>query len=76
MSSPDSNVIQFPTERRQPERLLTAHELCHVLGFSERWLRYRVAEGMPARRWGKRLRFSLAEVSRWLDEREELRDGA
>jgi hypothetical protein len=26
-----------------------------------------VAEGMPAHRWGRRLRFDVVEVERWMD---------
>jgi hypothetical protein len=36
---------------------------------SERWLRYRVAEGMPTKRFGARLRFDVEEVQNWIEER-------
>ena len=61
------NVIAFPT--RSADRLLTLTELGERIGFSERWLRYRLKEGMPARRWGSRLRFDAPEVERWLEAR-------
>jgi predicted DNA-binding transcriptional regulator AlpA len=53
-------------DRRPAERLLTMRELCDHFGYSERWFRYRVCEGMPAHKWGGRHRFSLAEVQEWL----------
>lgn len=63
------SVVRFPVERTQPRRLVPLSELQDRLGGSERWWRYRIAEGMPARRWGKRLRFDVSEVERWLEER-------
>jgi hypothetical protein len=36
---------------------------------SERWLRYRIAEGMPTHRYGSRLRFDPVEVEAWLEGR-------
>jgi hypothetical protein len=44
-------------------------ELQELYGFSERWWRSRVSEGMPVRRWGGRLRFSPSEVEDSLDKR-------
>lgn len=66
--SDQARVIRFPVERRQPERLLNLVELQELYGGSERWWRYRISEGMPAHRWGKRLRFRPSEVERWLEE--------
>ena len=65
----EGRVIRFPVERRHPPRLLTLRELQELFGYSERWWRYRCAEGLPTRRWGKRLRFDPEEVRAWLDER-------
>ncbi|HEY3944482.1 MAG TPA: hypothetical protein VGL78_04580 [Solirubrobacteraceae bacterium] len=62
-------VLRFPTERRHAPRLITLHELCEQYGFSERWFRYRLAEGMPAHRWGRRLRFDPVEVEEWMEAR-------
>jgi predicted DNA-binding transcriptional regulator AlpA len=68
--SQTAHVIPFPTERRNARRLVPLSELQELLGYSERWWRYRMAEpGFPARKWGGRLRFDPAEVERWLDER-------
>lgn len=63
------NVIRFPVERTQPVALLTLRELQDELKVSERWIRYRVAEGCPVRRYGSRLRFDKAEFEQWLEER-------
>ena len=64
-----NNVIRFPLERRQARQLVDLVELRGQLGMSERFWRYRVAEGMPVHRYGKRLRFDPCEVQRWMAER-------
>jgi predicted DNA-binding transcriptional regulator AlpA len=64
-----NNVIRFPLERRQARQLVDLVELRGQLGMSERFWRYRVAEGMPVHRYGKRLRFDPSEVERWMAER-------
>lgn len=64
-----ARVVRFPTERREARRLVDVAGLIEAFGFSERYWRYRIAEGMPAHRWGKRLRFDVAEVERWMDGR-------
>lgn len=69
MSATTAKLIRFPTERRQPGRLVTLAELQERFGFSERWWRYRIAEKMPAHRWGGGLRFDPDEVKDWLEER-------
>ncbi len=51
------------------ERLLTTAELCERLAFSDRWIRYRLKEGMPRVRYGRSLRFRASEVDAWLKER-------
>lgn len=53
------------------EPLLTKQQIARLLGFSVRWVEYRVAEGMPSRRIGGRLRFQRSAVERWLAEQEE-----
>jgi predicted DNA-binding transcriptional regulator AlpA len=53
------------------ERWLTKQQIAHILGFSARWIEYRVAEDMPCRRMGGRLRFQRSVVERWLADREE-----
>lgn len=64
-----ASIVRFPVERRHPTRLVTLDELRRRFGYSERWWRYRIAEGMPARRWGGQLRFEVEDVEVWLDER-------
>ena len=61
------SVIRFPVERRQPVQLVDMGALIAAFGFSERWWRYRLAEGLPSHRWGGRLRFDLSEVRSWLE---------
>jgi hypothetical protein len=51
----------------QTRRLVSLVELQQRFGFSERWWRYRIAEGMPTRKWVGGLRFDPAEVEAWLD---------
>lgn len=63
------NVVRFPVEKTQPRRLVALAELMERFGFSERWWRYRIAEGMPCHRWGGGLRFDRDEVAAWLDDR-------
>lgn len=64
-----ARVIRFPTERRQPVQLVDVAGLIERFGYSERWWRYRISEGLPCRRWGKRLRFNPEEVEAWLGAR-------
>jgi predicted DNA-binding transcriptional regulator AlpA len=64
-----AEVIRFPTERRQLPRLLSIVELSAHLGMSQRWIRYRCAEGMPVRKYGNRLRFVKTDVDTWLERR-------
>ena len=51
------------------EPWLTKRQLAAHLGFSTRWVELRVREGMPAQRWGSRLRFRASEVEEWLGRR-------
>lgn len=67
--TPAAQVVRFPTERREARRLVDVAGLIEAFGYSERWWRYRIAEGLPCHRWGKRLRFSVTEVEQWLEER-------
>lgn len=68
MSGQLAEVIQLG-ERRGAKRLLPLSEIIERFGYSERWWRYRLQEGLPCRRWGGRLRFDPSEVERWLEER-------
>ena len=51
------------------EPWMTKQRLAATLGCSVRWLEYRVAEGMPHRVFGGRLRFQRGVVEAWLDAR-------
>lgn len=63
-----AKIIEFP-HRAGFERNLTAGELAQVLGMSERWIAYRVKEGMPSYRYGRARRFRLSEVQAWVQRR-------
>lgn len=63
-----ATIVRFPVERRQPRRLVPLTEVIDAYGMSERWWRYRIAEGMPTHRFGQRaLRFDLGEVEAWME---------
>lgn len=62
------SVLRFPVERREARRLVDLRGLMDEFGFSERFWRYRIAEGMPTKKWGARLRFDPDDVQRWLEE--------
>lgn len=66
--SATAKILQFP-QRPGLERALTVRELADVLGMSERWIAYRVKEGMPSHRYGRARRFRLSEVETWLARR-------
>jgi predicted DNA-binding transcriptional regulator AlpA len=68
--SEGGRVIEFPRHRREPEPLLTMRDLVERYQMSERWFRYRLAEGMPAHRWGGRWRFRASEVEAWMEARD------
>jgi hypothetical protein len=65
--SEPAKILRFPTERTKPRRLVDLAELQEWFGFSTRWWRYRIAEGLPAHRWCGGLRFDPDEVRDWLD---------
>jgi hypothetical protein len=69
MGRKSSNVVLFPGELRHTSRLVPLSELRDHYGYSERWWRYRLAEGLPKRKWGGRVRFDPIEVERWMEER-------
>jgi len=60
-------AILSPVERRERPRLVSLRELQELFGYSERWWRYLLNEGMPRHRWGSRIRFSPSEVERWTE---------
>lgn len=69
LGSETAKIIQFPAHRREPEPLLDLRDLMALFGFSERWWRYRIHEGMPVVRWGGTLRFRATEVEAWMEAR-------
>ena len=62
-------VIPFPN-RPEREPLLTMRDVVERYQFSERWFRYRLAEGMPAHRWGAQWRFRASELEAWMASRD------
>ena len=52
------------------EPWMSKREIAHALGFSVRWVEYRVREEMPHKIIGGRLRFQRSVVEAWLDQRE------
>ena len=64
-----AQVIRFPAHRREPEPMLTMRQVVERFGFSERWWRYRLADGMPAHRWGGQWRFRASEIEAWMETR-------
>lgn len=69
MATQADNLIAFPSEQVRPRRLVPLAELKALYGFSTRWWRYRIAEGLPTHKWVRGLRFDPFEVERWLDAR-------
>jgi hypothetical protein len=61
------DLARFPVERTRPRRLVPLEELRERFGFSLRWWRYRIAEGLPCHKWRGGLRFDPEEVRAWLD---------
>ncbi len=53
----------------QTERRLTLAELAAHLSMSERWIQYRLKEGLPHLRYGRSLRFIASDVDAWLARR-------
>jgi excisionase family DNA binding protein len=62
---PGARIFQFPAQRT-PERWLTKQQLAAHLGYSTRWVEYRIHEGMPHERLGRRMRFRASDVETWL----------
>ena len=67
MRADATSLLRAAVDRTQARRLVSLPELQERFGFSERWWRYRVAEGMPTRKWVGGLRFDPEEVEEWLD---------
>lgn len=51
---------------------MSKRDLAATLGFSVRWVEYRVGEGMPHKVFGGRLRFQRSAVECWLEGRERM----
>lgn len=64
-----AQIIGFPSHRREPEPWLKMADLIERYGFSERWWRYRLKEGLPAHRWGGEWRFKASEIEAWMEAR-------
>ena len=64
-----ADAIRLPFEWRREQRLVPISGLQALFGGSERWWRYKVAEGMPTHRFGRRLRFDPDEVLAWMHEK-------
>lgn len=69
MTERTAKIIPFP-QRPGLERMLNTAELAEILGMSERWIAYRVNDGMPSHRYGRSRRFRLSEVEDWLERRQ------
>ena len=68
-----SAIVRLDDARRlriDSEPWLAKRDLAAALGFSVRWVEYRVAEGMPHKVFGGRLRFQRSAVEAWLEDRE------
>jgi excisionase family DNA binding protein len=61
-------LIPFPAVRRD-EQWLTKRQLADYLGYSTRWVEYRVREGLPNTWMGNQRRFRISEVEGWLAAR-------
>lgn len=69
-----ATVIDLQAARAQRagvEAWLTKQQLARHLGFSVRWVEYRVLEGMPHARIGGRVRFQRSTVEQWLRGRSD-----
>lgn len=55
------------------EPWMSKRDLAHHLGFSIRWIEYRITEGMPHRTIGGRVRFQRSVVEAWLTEHDQSR---
>jgi hypothetical protein len=52
------------------EPWMSKRELAEHLGFSVRWVEYRIAEGLPHRVFGGRIRVQPSAAMAWLETRE------
>ena len=71
MSEP-ARIADFAAYHRRrhfQESWSTKKQIAAHLGFSTRWVEYRVAEGMRHRMMGGQMRFRASECEAWLQER-------
>ena len=64
------DVINFPAHRMaRVAPLVSKTDLRKRLNVSERWIEYRMREGMPYRKdpFSRLVRFDMAEVEAWLN---------
>ena len=50
------------------EPWVTIRELAEHLGCSERWIKYRLADGLPSALIAGRRKMKVAEAERWLEK--------
>ena len=70
MSATVVDLAERRERRDGTEPWLTKQQMAAHLGFSVRWLEYRVAAGIPHDRFGGRVRFQRSAVELWLRGRE------
>jgi hypothetical protein len=73
VSADVTQALDPAVDRTPTRRLVSLVGLQERFGFSERWWRYRIAEGMPTRKWVGGLRFDPDEVEAWLDSSSDSR---
>jgi hypothetical protein len=55
-----------PSGFAQREPYVTKRHVAAFYGFTPRWVELKVAQGMPCRKFGKRVRFRMSEIEVWL----------
>lgn len=61
-------VVALPSNY---EPWLTKRQLASHLGFSRRWIDYRVLEGMPSKKIGGKRMFKMSDVELWFNDCEQ-----
>lgn len=51
--------------------MITKRDLASRLGISERWIEYRMKDGLPHYRLGSAVRFQMSHVVAWLAQAQE-----
>jgi excisionase family DNA binding protein len=68
----EGRVLDFTAARAArsgDEPWLSKKQIAEHLGYSERWVDYRIRDGLPCKRLGNRWRFRRSEVETWLSDR-------